>query len=152
MRRRSLAVLACAVLASAGLARALAQEPPPDGNPDIHGTWKGRAHAMELHLGGTEKNGVSEPYPITIDVSQTGADVVLDVTISRDEGDLAYRLTGKIGRGRFWAEGTDVGGTGNALVTLGVVNAKGTAMKGTELLLFAPPLETRFTLKKHVAS
>jgi hypothetical protein len=149
MRHRTVAVLACAVLAFAASGRALGQEPPPDGTPDIHGTWMGKAHAMEFHLAGTEKNGVSEPYPITIDVSQTGADIVLDVTIKRDEGPLAYRLTGQIGRGRFWAQGTDAGGTGNALVTLGAVNAKGNAMKGTELLLFDPPIQTKFTLKKH---
>jgi hypothetical protein len=34
-------------------------------------------------------------------------------------------------------------------VTLGAVNAKGNAMKGTELLLFDPPIQTKFTLKKH---
>jgi hypothetical protein len=152
MRHRTVAVLACAVLALAGLGRAVAQEGPPDGTPDIHGTWKGKAHAMEFHLGGTEKNGVSEPYPITVDVSQTGAAITLDVTISRDEGPLVYRLVGEIGRGRFWAQGMDVGGTGSALVTLGAVSAKGNAMKGTELLLFDPPLETKFTLKKHGAS
>jgi hypothetical protein len=73
-------------------------------------------------------------------------------TISRDEGPLAYRLVGEIGRGRFWAQGTDASGTGNALVTLGAVNRKGNAMKGSELLLFDPPLQTKFTLKKHGAS
>ena len=93
MRHRTVAVLACTLLALAGLGRAFAQEPPPDGTPDIHGTWMGKAHAMEFHLSGTEKNGASEPYPITIAVSQTGADIVLDVTISRDEGPLVYRLT-----------------------------------------------------------
>ena len=149
MRHRILAVSACAALVLAGAGHALAQEPPPDGKPDIHGSWMGRARATESHLSGTEKNGVAEPYPITFAIAQTGADITLDVTISRDEGPLVYRLTGKVGRGKFWAEGTDVGGTGNCLVALGGVNAKGNTMKGTELLLFDPPLQTKFTAKKH---
>jgi len=52
MRHRTVAVLACTLLALAGLGRAFAQEPPPDGTPDIHGTWMGKAHAMEFHLSG----------------------------------------------------------------------------------------------------
>jgi len=147
MHHRTLAVLACAALLAAR-GHVLAQEPPPDGQPDIHGTWSGKAHATEFHLSGTEKNGVVEPYPITVDIAQAGADITLDVTITRDEGPLVYRLTGKIGRGKLWAQGTDAGGTGNSLVALATVNAKGNGMKGSELLLFDPPLQTKFAMKK----
>ena len=148
MRRRTLVVLACVTLGLAGMWRAIAQEPPPDGTPDIHGTWSGRAQAIEFHLGGTVKNGGSESYPITLDIAQTGADVTLDVTITRDEGPLAYRLTGKVGRGKFWAQGTDMAGTGNSLVAVGSINAKGNVMKSTELLLFDAPIQVKLKAKK----
>ncbi len=64
-----LVALASVTLALAGTSNAWAQEqePPPDGKPDIHGTWKGRAQALESHLGGTTKNGHVESYPIELD-------------------------------------------------------------------------------------
>src|SRR5262245_47844605 len=105
MRHRTVVVLACVALGLVGASRTLAQEAPPDGTPDIHGTWAGKGHATEIHLGGTEKNGSTELYPITLNIAQTGADTTIDVTISRSEGPLAYRLTGKVGRGRFWGQG-----------------------------------------------
>jgi hypothetical protein len=148
MRRRTLAVFTCVALGLAGMGRALAQEAPPDGKPDIHGTWSGRAQAIESHLGGTTKNGSSESYPITVDIAQTGADITLAVTITRDEGPLTFQLRGKVGRGKFWAQGTDTAGTGNSLVAVGGVNAKGKVMKGTDLLLFDSPIQVKFKAKK----
>ena len=148
MRRRMIVVFVCALLGFPAIRPALAQESPPDGMPDIHGTWSGKAQAVELHLGGTEKNGETEAYPLTLSVAQSGADITIDVTLMRDEGPLAYRLVGKVGRGRLWGQGTDIGRTGNALVIEAGVNAKGTVMKGTELLLFDPPLQVKFKAKK----
>jgi len=148
MRHRTLAVLSCVAFGLAGMGRALAQEAPPDGKPDIHGTWSGRAQAIESHLGGTTKNGGAESYPIAVDIAQTGADITLAVTITRDEGPLTFQLRGKVGRGKLWAQGTDTAGTGNSLVAVGAVNAKGTVMKGTELLLFDAPLQVKFRVKK----
>jgi len=148
MRRRALVVLACVTLGLSGMWPAIAQELPPDGKPDIHGTWSGKAQAIEFHLGGTEANGGAESYPITLDIAQTGADVTLGVTIMRDEGPLTYQLTGKVGRGKFWAQGTDAAGTGNSLVAIGGVNAKGNVMKGTQLLLFDTPIQVKFKAKQ----
>ena len=148
MHRRIAVLLVCAVLGIAGIRPALAQEPPADGKPDIHGTWNGKAQAIELHLGGTEKNGETESYPLTLTITQTGADITLDATLMREEGPLAYRLTGKVGRGKLWGQGTDIGSTGNALVAVSGINAKGNVMKGTQLLLFDPPLQVKFRAKK----
>jgi len=56
-----LVALASVTLALAGTSNAWAQEqePPPDGKPDIHGTWKGRAQALESHLGGPRRTATS---------------------------------------------------------------------------------------------
>jgi hypothetical protein len=53
-----------------------------------------------------------------------------------------------VGRGKLWGQGTDIGSTGNALVAVSGINAKGNVMKGTQLLLFDPPLQVKFRAKK----
>ena len=63
MRHGLLVILVCAAVGAA-----LAQEGPPDGTPDIGGSWSGKAQAVELHLGGTEKNGDAESYPLTLSI------------------------------------------------------------------------------------
>jgi hypothetical protein len=149
--RRGIPVVAAAVLlGAAGMWRAFAIEPPADGSPDIHGSWSGRALATASHLGGAERNGASRRYLIILDILQDGPDITVEVTLVRDEVPLpTHLLTGKVGRGRFWAQGADAGGTGNALVALGTVDAKGTRLKGRELLLFDPPVQVSFEAVKH---
>ncbi len=146
-----LGLLAALALAAGGAASLLAQEggDEADGLPDIGGAWTGTAKVVlyEMSTGGRKEK---LKLPVTLAVTQAGADLTIDLTVTDpEEGTISFHLTGKIGNGHFWAATDGEGEEEGALVMTGHVKAKGKKIKGTGIAASDNEVdEIRFSLKK----
>lgn len=97
---RNPTLLTIALVILAGLV--VAQD-PPDGTPDISGTWLGTMKARSWDQSPSDDDSGKAKVPVRIDVTQNGADVTFRIYIESDEGTREFVLDGQIGQGNAWA-------------------------------------------------
>jgi hypothetical protein len=105
IRHPTLLVLALAVFA--GLLGA--QSGPPDGVPDLSGTWTGKLKIRAWDQSPSDDDTSKGNVPVRIDISQNAADITFRIYVEGDEGTREFVLAGQIGQGNAWAvlEGPD---------------------------------------------
>ncbi|MHC4471669.1 MAG: hypothetical protein ACYS99_11965, partial [Planctomycetota bacterium] len=84
--------------------------PPPDGQPDISGTWIGKlkVKAWDQHASDDDKSRAR--LPVLIEITQNGEKITLALNFFTDVGPRRFVLTGEVGNGHFWASMNEAAG------------------------------------------
>jgi hypothetical protein len=98
--------VAAALLAGGAVLVAVRHTQAADGTPDLTGTWTGSAKVREFYLDPGQKNG-RDKFDFSLVITQTGADVSADATLTNDEGVQTFTLVGKVGQRSMWAVNAD---------------------------------------------
>jgi len=80
-----------------------AQNGPPDGTPDLTGTWVGsiKAKAWDQHANADDFG--KGKVPIRMDITQQGADITFRLIFEDDGEEREWEASGQIGNGNAWA-------------------------------------------------
>jgi len=117
------------------------------GTPDLTGNWVGKKKYRDYDLSGQMKDDKgSTDFIMTI--TQAGADLAGTLTIDpTDDNPTIFPVTGRVGNGRFWAEGSlgfaEFFVTGSAK---GDKEGNGKNLKATGSILFGPDFITEIKL------
>ncbi len=139
MNHRVVFASALAAIALVGTALPALRGGGPLGTPNVAGSWIGKKAYRDRNLSTTDPVAKGK-CPLELNIVQDGEDLFIAFNIlCPDDPVKSFNLTGKIGNGHFWAQGTTdlaEGGTGYEIAISGT--ATDSKIKGTGIFLYGP--------------